>query len=124
VPICGIGPLAGLLVLALARKRAWLRAHAWQGLLLALAAGVIVVGLWLGDFALEMAGLPTPGLATALLQLAAFAAYLVLSLRAMVGAYRHREPALPWMGALARRWARNGRRSSAAAVPNGDSQGP
>jgi uncharacterized membrane protein len=105
VPVCGIGPLTCLAVLALARRRTWLRSHAWQGLLLGALAALAVVAPWLGDFALEAAGLPTPGLATAVLQLLAFAAYLAISLRAMVTAYHRRDAALPLIGARARRWS-------------------
>lgn len=107
VPVCGIGPLAGLAVLLLARGRPWVRAHAWQGLLLAALAGLVVVLLWLLDFALELSGLPTPGLATVVLQLAVAAAYLALSLRCMAHAYRGRDAALPLIGARARRWTAN-----------------
>lgn len=105
VPVCAIGPLAGLAVLALARRRRWLRAHAWQGLLLAALAGLAVLFPWLLDFALELSGLPTPGLATVVLQLLVAAAYLAVSLRCMVDAYRRRDAALPLIGARARRWA-------------------
>jgi len=91
-------------VLWLARRRPWLRAHAWQGILLGAATALVVVGVWLGDFALEAAGLPSPGLAAVVVQLAAFACYLVLSVRSMVGAYRRREAALPLIGARARRF--------------------
>jgi uncharacterized membrane protein len=99
VPVCAIGPLASLAVLALARRRAWLRSHAWQGLVLGALVALVVGALWLGDFALEVTGLPTPGLATVVLQLAAFAAYLAVSLRCMVVAYSRRDAALPLIGA-------------------------
>ena len=105
VPLCGMGPLASVATLALARRRAWLRSHAWQALVLGTLTGLVVAALWLGDFALESAGLPTPGLATVVGQLAAFAAYLGLSLRCMVDAYRRRDATLPLIGVRARRWA-------------------
>jgi uncharacterized membrane protein len=105
VPVCAAGPLAGIGVLAFARRRPWLRAHAWQGLLLGALAALVVVVLWLADFALEVSGLPTPGLATVVLQLAVAAAYLAVSLRCMVDAYRRRDATLPLIGARARRWA-------------------
>lgn len=105
MPVCGVGPLASLAVLALVRRRAWLRWHAWQALLLAALAALVVVGVWLGDFALESAGLPSPGLAGVVLQLGALTAYLALSLRSMALAYRRRDTALPLIGARARRWA-------------------
>jgi hypothetical protein len=105
VPVCGIGPLACLAVLALARRRRWLRSHAWQGLLLAGLAALVVVAPWLGDFALEAAGLPSPGPGAVVLQLAASAGYLALSLRSMAQAYHRRDAALPLIGARARRWS-------------------
>ena len=88
MPVCGLGPLVSLAVLALARRREWLRAHALHGLVLAGLATVCVVGPWLLDFALEATGLPALGLAAVAVQLLAFAAYLALSLRAMLLAYR------------------------------------
>jgi len=105
VPLCGLGPLASVVTLALARRRAWLRSHAWQALVLGAVTGLVVAAPWLGDFALESAGLPTPGLATVVVQLAAFAAYLAVSLRCMVDAYRRRDATLPLIGVRARRWA-------------------
>jgi hypothetical protein len=89
----------------LARRRAWLRAHAGQALALGASAAVLLTALWLGDFGLEVAGLPTPGLAMVAVQLAIFAAYLAVSLRCMRDAYRRREAALPLIGSRARRWA-------------------
>jgi hypothetical protein len=93
-----------------------LRSHAWQGLVLAALTALVVAALWLGDFALEGAGLPTPGLGTVVLQLAILAAYLGVSLRCMRDAYRRRDAALPLIGARARRWAGMGD-AAAAAVP-------
>ena len=112
VPICGLGPAAGIATLVLVRRRPWLRSHARQGLALGGVAAFVLVALWLGDFALETAGLPTPGLATVVLQLAVFAAYLVVSLRCMLDAYRRRDAALPLIG------ARGGPRSSGGAPPS------
>ena len=108
VPVCGVGLLASLAVLALARRRPWLRSHAWQALALGALAALVVLGPWLADFGLEVAGLPTPGLATVALQLAVFSAYLGISLRCMVDAYRRREAGLPLIGSRARRWAGTG----------------
>lgn len=92
-------------MLAVVRRRPWLSFHAWQGLLLGLAAALLVAGLWLGDFALEAAGLPPLGLIAVAIQLAALASYLALSLRSMIHAYHRRDTALPFLGAQARRWS-------------------
>jgi uncharacterized membrane protein len=120
VPVCGIGFLASLAVLALARRRPWLRAHAWQALVVGASAALMLVAPWLGDFGLELAGLPTPGLATVVVQLAVFAAYLGVSLRCMVDAYRGRDAALPLIGSRARRWAGMGDGVAAAHAPTTD----
>jgi uncharacterized membrane protein len=102
-PVCLVGPFVCVAVLALARRRAWLRSHAWQGLLLGLLAALAVVALWLGDFALEAAGLPSPGLVAVVLQLVVLAAYLAISIRLMLDAYRRREATLPLIGPWSRR---------------------
>lgn len=105
VPLCGAGPFVSLLVLLFARRRPWLRGQASQSLALAALTVAAVVGLWLGDFALEAVGLWSPGLVAVALQLAAAALYVGLSVRSMILAYQRRDAALPWIGARARRWA-------------------
>jgi hypothetical protein len=105
VPLCGVGVGFSALVLVRSHGRRWLRSHAWQGIVLGLLPLVLVTVSWLGDFVLEASGLPTPGLALVAAQIAAAAACLVAALRAMAGAYRRRDAALPWIGARARRWS-------------------
>jgi uncharacterized membrane protein len=92
-------------VLLVARRRPWLRSHAWQGLVLGVAAAVLVAGTWLGGFALEAAGLPSLGLPAVAFQIVVLAAYLALGLRSMVHAYHRRDAALPLVGARVRRWS-------------------
>lgn len=105
VPLCGLGAGVSALVLLRSRGRSWLRSHAWQGLVLGLLPLAVLAATWLGDFALEAGGLPTPGLGLVVGQIGVAAAYLVIALRAMAGAYQRRDAALPVIGPRARRWA-------------------
>jgi hypothetical protein len=101
--LCGLGAGVSALVLLRSRGRSWLRAHAWQGLVLGLLPPALLAATWLGDFVLEASGLPTPGLTLVVVQVVLAAAYLVVALRTMAGAYQRRDPTLPWIGAWARR---------------------
>lgn len=106
VPLCGAGGLVSLLALAtVARRRPRLRFHAWQGVLLSVLAGLAAVVPWLATHALETAGLPPFGFAFVLVQLLAASALLVGGLWLMAAAYHRRDVALPFLGALARRWS-------------------
>lgn len=105
MPVCGLGPLLAVLVLLAARGRPWLRTHAVQSIALAAITGLVVAGVWLGDFLLESFGLRGPGLGGVVVQLLALTAYLAASLREMVRAYQRRQAALPFIGARARRWS-------------------
>lgn len=106
VPLCGAGGLVSLLALvSVARRRPRLRFHAWQGLLLSVLAALAGVAPWLAAHTLETAGLPSLGFAFVLAQLLAAAALLVTGLWLMATAYHRRDVALPFLGALARRWS-------------------
>jgi uncharacterized membrane protein len=97
----GVGLAFAFFAVAVEREDRFLRFHAFQSLLLHAVCIVLLAGCEGGALLLATLGQHLAAWALALLPVLPGLAFPVL----LVGAWRGREPGLPWLGGIARRSA-------------------